>query len=44
MITSSVHIILSDLVALRERGTFSSLMAMRVSSLCLCLWDNADTL
>ena len=29
-ITSSVHIILSDLITLRERGTFGGLMAMCV--------------
>ena len=34
MITSSVHIVLSDLVTLRERGTFSGLMALCVFSLC----------
>ena len=33
MITSSVHIVLSDLVTLRERGTFSGLMALSVTSL-----------
>jgi hypothetical protein len=44
MITSSLHIVLSDLVTLRERGTFSGLMALSVSSLCLCFWKPADTL
>jgi len=46
-ITSSVQIMLSDLVTLRERGTFSGLMVMCVSSLCLsalCFWKPADNL
>jgi MFS family permease len=36
-ITSSVQIMLSDLVTLRERGTFSGLMALSVVGLSLFL-------
>lgn len=36
-ITSSVHIIISDLVTLRERGTYSGLMGLYVVVLSLFL-------
>jgi hypothetical protein len=43
-ITSSMQIILSDLVTLRERGTFSGLMALYVSVFCLCFRKRADVM
>jgi MFS family permease len=36
-ITSSVQIVLSDLVTLRERGTFNGLIALWVTFLIACL-------
>jgi hypothetical protein len=36
-ITSSVQILLSDLVPLREHGTFSGLMALWVTLLIACI-------
>ena len=33
--TASVHIVLSDLVTLRDRGAFSGLMALCVTYICL---------
>ena len=37
-----MQILLSDLVTLRERGTFSGLMALSVSLLYLCFRKPAD--